>query len=371
MIALGASGSRRTRHFLLKYLGILLLVVIWLYTFVAPRTIGVGPMTTKVLEAVHVQAYSAKSKTYNLDFLEKQNLSSTISYRQRYIKTKYFDGERLDLTIINGSLFNAAQNIDLKNLTKSAIRTLPPLTLHIPRSAKNDPTILSFGIATSIPRLRDSLPSFEHWLVNTSCSLQVLSPPRDDDILVEQELLAKGINITITPTTLPFPKAYFSLVKTLYETRSPNTKWLVLLDDDTFFPSLPKMVEHLATTYDHTKEVLVSAISDDLDQIRDLGLIPFGGGGIFISVPLAAHLTMPEIWDKCIGSKRNEGDQMLNECLNEHTIVRPSFDALLNQMDIRGAGIEAGYFESGRRMLTVHHVRGLLKFHRQTVDEVH
>ena len=52
---------------------------------------------------------------------------------------------------------------------------------------------------------------------------------------------------------------------------------------------------------------------------------------------------------------QQQGDGILSKCLNEYTDVRPIFDAGLNQMDIRGS--PAGYFESGRQMLTVHHWR--------------
>lgn len=166
-------------------------------------------------------------------------------------------------------------------------------------------------------------------------------------------MLEQGINVTIHISSVPLAKAYFCLIKLLYETRTPETEWLVLIDDDTFFPSLPYLVSHLESNYDASKEVLVAAMSDNMDQITSNGIIPYGGGGIFISVPLAASLTTPKVWDACITSYRDQGDQIVNDCLNEHSQVRPSFDLGLNQMDIRGD--PSGYFESGRRLLSVHH----------------
>lgn len=165
-----------------------------------------------------------------------------------------------------------------------------------------------------------------------------------------------GIDTTIVSSSVDFPVAYFSVIKQLYDNRLPQTQWIALLDDDTFVPSLPTLIQHLTGTYDSSKEVLIGAMSDNLDQIHQWGLEPFGGGGIFISIPLAARMTSPKIWDQCsTGMGLQQGDLILSSCLNQHTEVRPKFDEGLNQMDI--VGNPAGYFECGRRMLTVHHWR--------------
>lgn len=98
---------------------------------------------------------------------------------------------------------------------------------------------------------------------------------------------------------------------------------------------------------------MIAAMSENIGQIHAFGLLPFGGGGIFVSVPLAARLTEDKTWEKCMSSGRSQGDQLVNESLNEFSTVRPTFDLELHQMDIHGD--PSGYFESGRRLLTVHH----------------
>ncbi|KAH8602432.1 hypothetical protein B0O99DRAFT_500178, partial [Bisporella sp. PMI_857] len=95
------------------------------------------------------------------------------------------------------------------------------------------------------------------------------------------------------------------------------------------------------------------------------GLIAYGGGGIFVSIPLAARLISPEIWDICVnGMGHFQGDQIFSHCLFDYTNVRPIFDPLLNQMDFQAKEEESlrcatadGFFESGRRVLSVHHWR--------------
>jgi len=55
------------------------------------------------------------------------------------------------------------------------------------------------------------------------------------------------------------------------------------------------------------------------------------------------------------GMGKVQGDGILSHCLFQYTSTRPSFSPMLNQMDYRGNAI--GVFESGRKLLTVHHWR--------------
>jgi hypothetical protein len=300
------------------------------------------------------------NQTLDLTHLEKHDLTPSFSYSRRTIKTKIFDGKRETLTTINATLFPTPRMLDREQLSDTTIVTPPPLTLRVPSSPEIDTSITSFGIATSAERLPSAFPNLKHWLSNTSSLLHVALAASDEDKLwaLQAQLDDLSINGTINPTTLPFSKAYFSLIKELYDSRTPNTQWIVLIDDDTFIPSLPALINRLNTAYDSTQELLISAASDNIDQIHTFGLQPFGGGGIFLSVPLAASLVQPEIWKSCMSSSSGQGDQIVNECLQGHSPVRPIFDQGLNQMDITGDFYTpAGYFESGRQMLTIHHWR--------------
>jgi hypothetical protein len=295
------------------------------------------------------------NSTADLSYLSRHNLSPSFTYARRAIRTRHFHGERPNLSTMNETLLPEARTYQSNSLSSQQITDFPVLTLDVPLSPKVDTSIMSFGIATGVDRLEASIPQLSHWLSNTSCPVQVVSPPHESTQRVQSLVHSTPININLTITTseLPFVKAYFSLVKHLYESRKPETQWLVLIDDDTFFPSLQYLVAHLNEMYDATKPQLIAAMSDDLDQIRQYGLIPFGGGGIFMSLQLAKILASPEVYDKCAASPKNQGDQIFNDCLNLYTDVKPIFDHGLNQMDIFES--PDGYFESGRRMLTVHH----------------
>jgi len=312
------------------------------------------------------QPRSAKKRLSYLQ--EKINLSGQFQYASRAIRTEEYDGERPDVTVMDESLFPELQTLDKSKLSDVAVTQFPLLTLRVPASPTVSTSVLSFGIATSIGRLNLSLNQLVHWLPDSGSPLHVISPPVQEgfSLLADVLKLTKDLNIDlhIHFSNASFPIAYFSLLKQLYDTRTPETRWLVLMDDDTFVPSLPSLVQHLNSNYDATKQTIVAAMSEDIFQIRDWGLIPYGGGGIFISVPLAARLTAPGIWDECVeGLGETQGDQILAHCLYSYTNVRPIFDPFLNQMDFRPKDESTkesaadGIFESGRRMLTVHHWR--------------
>lgn len=297
--------------------------------------------------------------TPDFTYLAPHVKTSTFTYAHRSIRTRYVSGERLTLSRISEPLLSSPSVVSKDNLTALRIDTTPILTLEVPRSPQVDTSILSFGIATRLSRLTQSFSQMQHWLPYSGAQLHVSIPGSSWPSFSSQRLNTEqlyqhaNINLTLHIDDKIFAKAYFSLIKILYETRTPTTEWLVLIDDDTFIPSLPYLVNHLGSKYDASQKVVVATLSDNFEQLRTLGLMPFGGGGIFISIPLAEHLVQNDVWDSCLDTPKKEGDQIVHDCLNGHTTIRPTFDAGLQQMDVRGD--VSGYFESGRRLLTVHH----------------
>lgn len=362
MAGLDASRWRRRPTVLLLAV---LLATVWYYGLVIrPRGAAVPQLPPHTI-------------TQNLDHLRKHVQTPQFTYAQRMIRAKSFIGERPDLTVVDHEpLFPDAEvlaktgdaTIDKaaggSHGSRAPIPFLPPLEVLVPESPKVNTSIISFGVATPVSRLKEASTQFVHWLKGSGSPMHIVSPPDDKTDEMQSYMRDLGIDATIETSKIRYPLAYFSLIKRLYENRQPHTKWLALIDDDTFLPSLPSLVEHLSTTYNAEKQTMVSAMSDNVEQIQTWGVQAFGGGGIFISVPLAARLTRPEIWDKCIDSAkgRSQGDQIISRCVNTFTDIRPMFDASLHQMDILGPGeTPSGYFESGRRMLTVHHWRTWFK----------
>lgn len=330
------------------------LILIWCYTLIVSRSSRVPskvlPYAKQILSKISVQS---KTATQDLSHLGQHVHTEEFIYHQRTIKTIYYEGDRPSLTRINEPLLGPPCTLHKSNLTNIFIESPELLTLRVPRSPKVDTSTMSFGMSTRIHRLHDTIPQLAHWLPHSGAQLHIIAPPHEDDRKMELEIRNLGIDATITTAVAPSPKAYFSILKKLYDTRTPKTKWLVLLDDDTFVTSLPYLISHFDKMYDARKERLVGALSDNIGQIQSFGLLPFGGGGVFISVPLAEKLTVDGTWEECMASGENTGDGMVSNCLNAFSTVRPTFDEGLNQMDI--VGDPSGYFESGRRMLTIHH----------------
>ncbi|KAL5326391.1 hypothetical protein ACEPPN_004075 [Leptodophora sp. 'Broadleaf-Isolate-01'] len=365
MISSRLDLSRQRQRCLLISLSLTLLIISW-------STLLFPAQTTRPIKHTILPYAKALLNTVTAhDDLSTQDISHiarhvgtpTFEYARRKIQTHHTpaEEERPSLISIPQPLLPEFHLLSKDNLTQISLPSLPVLALNVPLSHQVDTSILSFGISTKVTRLKYALPQLQHWLPHSNAQLHVSIPPdtspSSSNTFQEIELAfaAASINLTLHISSLPFAKSYFNLIKTLYEARTPRTKWLVLIDDDTFIPSLPHLTHHLSTTYDAQKEVMIAALSDSLTQIAQLGMLPFGGGGIFLSIPLTASLIQPEIWDACLALPNDQGDQIVNECLNDYLSVRPTFDHGLQQMDIKGDG--SGYFESGRRMLTVHHWR--------------
>ncbi len=301
----------------------------------------------------------------DLMHLDHVTHTPVFEYSRRVIRTEQFVGERPDMTRINKSLVGPLVRVRKTGMSAVAVPKHEILTLRVPVSPKVDTGIFSFGMATTVPRMRDSTGGISHWLPNSNAPLHILAPAHEDASKIETQLRQASMNITFHPDETPFARRYFSLIKKLYEERSPKTQWLVLADDDTFFPSLTTLASHLTRAYDPSTLIIIGALSDDLRVIEQYGLSASGGGGIFISVPLAAHLVQPSIWEKCLGLPNNEGDELLDSCLNKFTQFKPTFEPLLHQMDIYNGDDsppEAGYIESGRQLLSVHHWKTWYEF---------
>ncbi|CAG8950557.1 hypothetical protein HYFRA_00002766 [Hymenoscyphus fraxineus] len=372
---------RRLRRSALLPVALFMLGFIWFFQFLSATSSdrllkpAKGLYDSVTAPTVPVAAPWTNSEFESFSHLEKLHLTENFSYSRRTIKTKSFQGRRPELTNLNDTKLSSepvlmsAKPEDLQRVTFN--NDLPVLTLDVPKSPKVNTAGMKFGIATNVDRLPGATPQFQHWLANTESTLNILVPPSDDIAKSQQQMRDVGINATIKTSDLGFPQRYFSLVKELYEARAPQTKWLVLMDDDTFITSLPALIAHLDKHYDAEEERLVAALSDNIQQVKTFGLIPFGGGGIFISVPLAAKLTETTIWNLCMEIGLDQGDGIVAECVFRHSAVRPTFDPYFNQMDFSGSPDEAsGYFESGRRMLTIHHWRSWFDINMPAVSTV-
>ena len=296
--------------------------------------------------------------------LNDLGLKFPIKYSRRDIIIKAnSDLGRTTLTQTDTPLLSDVQLVDpAKSPNWGLEQCSPPLTLEVPTFPKQ-PTNAShimFGISTYIKRIEGSIPHLQRSLAHTGARLIVLAvddgdvtPSSKDMAAIEARMRDLGIDTTVVgaPKDSSMQTRYFSLAKVLYEKRDPETEWISLLDDDTFLPSMHSLVNTLGT-YDSSKEWYLGAMSEDWWSVMVYGMMSFGGGGTFLSVPTAARIN--DNYDTCLKqSTANQGDIRIFDCITAHTTTKFQPIAGLHQTDL--GGDLSGFYESGRLPLSLHH----------------
>ncbi|KAL8843095.1 MAG: hypothetical protein Q9170_000225 [Blastenia crenularia] len=313
----------------------------------------------------------------NLDWLLPLDLTYPVKYARREIAVEPTAGvERLSVTKRDGPLFPDFQSVDLTDNARVKLKNCKdPLTIEVPEHAKEpvDASHIIFGISTTLTRLDASIPFLLRWLPTTNAKLFVIVV-EDDDVPdeskdrfrpadakdmagLESRMRSMDLDVTIVhPLSKQhwFSQRYFSLVRLMYEHRQPTTQWISLIDDDTFFLSMPALVKRLSE-FDARKQYYVGAISEDWWSVTRYGLMAFGGAGIFVSIPLAEIVNSK--YDDCQErSHTSAGDIRLRECISWHTSTKLSNVLDLHQIDIQND--LSGLYESGRLPLSLHHWKG-------------
>ena len=317
-----------------------------------------------------------------LSFLRSKelDLSNHILYTRRCIKPVYGNADRDAVTAVTKPLFSGTTKLDLTaDCAKLTPPPCEPLSLEVPAAyprAEDQYGHLMFGVATSFERLAESLPVFGSWLSNSGAQLVAvvadadgLSSPSNLGAL-QAEFRKLNINATFIPpklkTSLPrldtpadaklstpaaVEQLHFLLLRDMYELATPHTQWLGVLDDDTFFPALHPLSVTLHQ-HDHTKPRWLGALADNWVSNKIWGWMAYGGAGVFISVPLAKQLD-PHLEDCIRETTIPSGDGMMKDCVYKYSTTKLTLVDGLNQHDIMGDA--SGWFESGRRPLSLHH----------------
>ncbi|KGO69698.1 hypothetical protein PITC_045580 [Penicillium italicum] len=229
-----------------------------------------------------------------------------------------------------------------------------PVSLRVPRPPKlADAAHIDFGVATTVERLNESLDAFAHWAGYSRARIfALIEPDRSEGGIrdVKAKADALGINLYITESDDVYLNRYFALIPLLKENARETTQWGCIIDDDTFFMSMPRLVDALAK-YDHTTSMYIGGLSESITQIAAFGMIGFGGAGVFLSKPLLTEIT--NVYDKC-SAMDFTGDRRIAICIYRYTQTRLTVDHRLRQLDLMHDA--SGFFESGREPpLSVHH----------------
>ena len=314
------------------------------------------------------------------DIKERNNLDDKFQYMKRYIRFSRTEGlERKSMTHVGDKLLPSKfRTIELGNHYGTQA-CADPLEIQVPRSGLPSTVNASdfmFGVSTTYNRFMDPnttpINEWIFWLTdsrgrtNGGKLLLMLLDASDEELQEVANLLGDvGIDVDVyhSDSSVEMAVRYLNLVPTLYTHReTPNKKWLVTCDDDTFFPNMHGLVREI-NKHDHTRKMYIGTLSEDVGAIDRHGSQAFGGAGVFLSVPLAETIT--ELYSSCTSDQKilesnsgwgPQGDIILRKCIYENTDTRLTSVWNLWQLDFYGD--PAGFYEWGIKPLSLHHYRG-------------
>ncbi|KAI9042441.1 uncharacterized protein KD926_005519 [Aspergillus affinis] len=229
----------------------------------------------------------------------------------------------------------------------------PTVSIKVPvPPPRVDASHLVVGVATSLERLNDSMDAFAVWAAGTKCRIFALvdNVSSSEKTKVLKRATAMEIDLTILPSSEELLDRYFHLTRVLLRNRDENTRWGVIIDDDTFFPSMANLVKKLAT-YDASKPYYIGAPTENFAQMGIFSYMAYGGAGVFLSMPLLEDID--KVFDDCYEYK-DMGDKRVARCIYHHTNTKLTWDRGLFQLDMRDD--VSGFFEAGRPLpLSLHH----------------
>ncbi|KAG6008723.1 hypothetical protein E4U54_008669 [Claviceps lovelessii] len=321
----------------------------------------------------------AKPCRSDLDYLRRPeyHLSRYIHYQKRYVRALRNAANSREVVGSNPEPLvdpGASTILDLKNACNGSLpaeNPRDPIALPVPPPfPQRDYSDFIFGVASTAERLEGSLPQFSHWLQGTNARLVAIVVDRDFSDRQMTKLVARfnqsGVlfsGIRPLDPNIGVNEQHFLVLRDLLQHADSGTKWAVIIDDDTFFPSLYPVTQ-VFDKQDASVPAYLGGLSDNKDAVNNFGHMAFGGAGIFLSMPLV-RLLEPHV-DSCLSeSPTHEGDGMLRFCVQEKTGTNLTDIKGLHQLDMRGD--LSGFYESGQWHLSLHHWKS---WHQAPVDQI-
>jgi hypothetical protein len=240
-------------------------------------------------------------------------LDDRIEYFKRYIRFTRKPIERRSYTSLPQSFLSPShtnenfQALDLSRSHDQEEKCNQPLDISVPNSPFPADVNLSdfiFAISTTYKRLTDSsiISDWTFWLTDSKGKtnggkllLRLLDASDPELLDIAQQLADVGIDAEVSAWDSRVEKEmavrYLNLVPMLFtHTDSLSKKWLVLCDDDTFFTAMNSIIVRFRQ-FDHTRPLYIGTLSEDVTAMKIHGSQAFGGGGVFLSRPLAGIIS--------------------------------------------------------------------------------
>lgn len=356
------------------------------YYLLTPTSLGTDPLTTTTTAATATAVRwhhtaplpPAPNITLDIDILKQLHVPNNFTYQRHCIHAREKTGlHRESIVDIPHPLFHHDQFREIAlderfEPDSSYPAILPPchaaIEIEVPdfRSHAHASTrALMLGVATTMKRIEDSLPTFSRWLSNTGSPLVVLLVDQTDLKNVEEDILrtqAQAEALAIELIFEPYHHTFehdseglknFGLATVLDKNRREETRWFGIIDDDTFFLSLQRMLENLAP-YSPESPWYIGALTEGHTRVAKEGFKAWGGAGFFISPPLMRTLAEHAI--ECTRLDQFFGDLLWRDCIQDVTSPTVHLTEMrgLNQIDMWHD--ISGWYEAGfNPILTVHH----------------
>lgn len=312
---------------------------------------------------------------------ERYQLEDRFQYMKRYVRFTRKEGlERKRMTKLSQKLLpDSFRTIELGKNFGGGDVCAAPLEVEVPVSGfprTVNASDFMFGVSTTYKRFMDSsttpINEWIFWLTdnhgnsNGGKLLLMLLDATDDQLQEVANMLGDvGIDVDVyhSNSSVEMAVRYLTLVPTLYtHPESKTRKWLVTCDDDTFFPSMHGLIKKMET-FDHTRDMYIGTLSEDVGAIERHGSQAFGGAGVFLSRSMAEKIS--NLYGSCTTEAKihesnsgwgPQGDILLRKCIYENTEVRLTTLWDLWQLDFFGD--PSGFYEWGIKPLSLHHYRG-------------
>jgi hypothetical protein len=365
----------RRRHIL--FVSVILLVFI----FTRLRLHGSNPEETELVVSNRQPPPPDSACSSDLSYLRRKEyrLTAEIIYQRHCVRALLREGtDRQEVKHVPQSIVQAGdllqKRTDCDGWRAPVAQDLTcrePLDITVPPAfpAQQYGNFL-FGVATTFDRMIKSLPQFAHWLGNSGATLVAVvvdaqKKGRQVDDLVDA-YQAHGINIVVEmpwDPSVSVNKQHFTIIQNMVQHLTPQTEWVAIIDDDTFFPSLFTLSSTLKQ-YDSKASTYLGGMSESHYAIEKHGFQAYGGAGIFLSVPLVKELR--PVLNDCLQDKTvKHGDALLNTCILKYTEAEFTVVPGLRQMDLNGD--LSGFYESGQLPLSLHHWKS---WHHVPVDKM-
>ncbi|PHH72659.1 hypothetical protein CDD83_4901 [Cordyceps sp. RAO-2017] len=339
-----------------------------------------SPATTSEDRFATARTSCALDASRLAEIKQRYDVDGRFDYLSRTIRFRRTQGlGRKTMTVLPQALFAAANTLTVDvdgELDAAAVEgaSSEPLQVEVPVSglpSTVDASDFMFGISTTYQRLSESradiVSDWQYWLtdgrgVSNGAKLFLTLLEASDEQLRDARALLRdaGIDASVDRSDdRDMPVRYLNLVPHLYRQEAARRRrWLVLCDDDTFFPSMHGLARRLAS-FDHARELYIGTLSEDVGAVERHGSQAFGGAGVFLSLPMARRIS--ESIGRCASRDKVEaagwqGDKLLRNCIYENSDTRLVLLPDLWQLDFRGDA--AGFYEWGRKPLSLHHYRG-------------